>query len=93
MLLEAGTRITTGVIVDRVAERLTPGIPPVKRREDNPNALIYDTVTKELAYMTGQDQARRRREPSPLPPVDRPGPPRGLLGQPGGPQAGPAAHA
>ena len=38
VLLEAGTRITTGVIVDRVAERLTPGIPPVKRREDNPDA-------------------------------------------------------
>ena len=56
VLLDAGTRITTGVIVDRVAERLTPGIPPVKRREDNPNALIYDTVTKELAYMTGQDR-------------------------------------
>ncbi len=29
VLLEAGTRITTGMIVDRVAERLTPGIPPV----------------------------------------------------------------
>jgi hypothetical protein len=56
VLLEAGTRITTAVIVDRVAERLTPGIPPVKRREDNPQALIYDTVTKELAYMTGQDK-------------------------------------
>ena len=56
VLLDAGTRITTGVIVDRVADRLTPGIPPVKRREDNPDALIYDTVTKELAYMTGQDR-------------------------------------
>ena len=56
VLLEACTRITTGVIVDRVADRLTPGIPPVKRREDNPDALIYDTVTKELAYMTGQDK-------------------------------------
>ena len=53
VLLEAGNRITTAEIVDRVAERLTPGIPPVKRREDNPQALIYDTVTKELAYMTG----------------------------------------
>ena len=56
VLLDAGTRITTAVIVDRVAERLTPGVPPVKRREDNPLALIYDTVTKELAYMTGQDK-------------------------------------
>ena len=44
------------MIVDRVADRLTPGIPPVKRREDNRDALIYDTVTKELAYMTGQDR-------------------------------------
>ena len=56
VLLEARTRITTGEIVDKVAERLPPGIPPVKRREDNPKAVIYDTVTKELAYMTGQDK-------------------------------------
>ena len=56
VLLEARTKITTGEIVDKVAERLPPGIPPVKRREDNPKAVIYDTVTKELAYMTGQDK-------------------------------------
>ena len=36
VLLEAGTMITTAEIVDRVADRLTPGIQPVKRREDNP---------------------------------------------------------
>ena len=57
VLHQAGTRITTGVIVDRAAERLTPGVPPVRRREDNPDALIYDTATKELSYTTGQ--ARR----------------------------------
>ena len=56
VILEARGRIETADIVDRVAERLTPGVPPVKRREENPNALIYDTITKELAYVTGQDK-------------------------------------
>ena len=92
VILEACGRIETADIVDRVAERLTPGVPPVKRREENPNALIYDTITKELAYVTGQDKRGRRREPSPLPQVDCQGLQRRVLGQLGNTPVGPVAH-